>query len=121
MTIPSKGTRKIIVEGIEYRWLVSPSEEGDLEIIIECLEYPKQTMLAWVKGGNIISPLLVRNAILSARLKGWQSEQHDRENWFGIGEIILRGNDTIDSLLLRSYQQQDYKLVLDLYELTLTG
>ena len=76
-------------------------------------------MLVWVKGGNIISPLLVRNAILSARLKGWQSEQRERENWFGIGEIVLRDNDTVDSLLLRSYQQQDYKSVLDLYELTL--
>lgn len=78
MAIAKKGARLIRVNGVEYRWTVQPNDEPGLGIIVECAENPGQKILAWVNHGNIISPWLVRKAILHALGKGWQPKQRGK-------------------------------------------
>jgi hypothetical protein len=75
MAIAKKGTRLIKIDDTEYRWVVQPDDEPGLGIVVECAENPGQRMLTWVEHGNIISPWLVKKAILNALQKGWQPEQ----------------------------------------------
>jgi hypothetical protein len=73
MALPKKGSRLIKVDGIEYRWIVTPDDVG-LGIMVELAENPGQRMGAGFEYGNIISPWLVRKAILHALENGWHPE-----------------------------------------------
>jgi hypothetical protein len=98
MTLPRKGTRKITVDGIEYRWLLSPNDSG-LELAVECIEYPREKMGALIKYGNIVSPGLVRKAILYALSTGWQPQTQSKRNWFEIEGTRIDDNKNLGSEL----------------------
>ena len=75
MSIPKKGTRKITVDNVDYRWLVSPGYEIGLGIVVESSELSDSRMITYVDHGNIVSPWLVRVAIKNAISKGWQPHE----------------------------------------------
>ena len=64
MTLRRKGKRTILVDGVAYRWTVAPNDEPGLGIVVECAEAPAQRLVSWVDHGTIISPRLVRAAIV---------------------------------------------------------
>lgn len=71
MGLAKKGTRLITIDDVEYRWVVQPDDEPGLGIVVELAENPGQRMMTWVEYGNVISPWLVRKAILYALEQGW--------------------------------------------------
>lgn len=77
MAIVKKGTRLIKVDDVDYRWVVKADDNG-LGIVVECAENPGQILMAGVEHGNIISPWLVRKAILHALDLGWKPKQKDK-------------------------------------------
>lgn len=125
MTLRRKGTRQIIVDGIAYRWIVSPDDEPGLAIVVERAQSPGAKMIAWVEHGNIISPWLVRQAILHGLSKGWQPHQQGQGIGFRFEGILFKNNSTSQSVLclpvlsLRSYREEDYQSVWDLHSLAL--
>ncbi|MBW4618917.1 MAG: GNAT family N-acetyltransferase [Cyanosarcina radialis HA8281-LM2] len=120
MTIPRKGTRQITVDGISYRWLVSPDDEPGLGIIVERAEFPANKVGALVEHGTIISPGLVRKVILHALSKGWQPQKSGQGMGFRFEEIISKyPDDTESPLLLRNYQKEDDRSIWHLYNLGL--
>ncbi|GAC1462205.1 MAG: hypothetical protein NVS2B14_09690 [Chamaesiphon sp.] len=119
MTLTRKSTRRITVEGVEYRWLVSCDDEPGLAIVVERAEFPKQRMVTWVEYGNIISPWLVRKAILHALSKGWQPHKNRKEMIFRFQGIVTRENSLGTRLMLRRYEEEDCASVWHLHNLTL--
>lgn len=75
MGIAKKGTRKIIVDEISYRWVVSPDDEPGLGIIVEKHDNPGQRLTIYVPHGTIISPGLVRKIILYGIDIGWNPSE----------------------------------------------
>ena len=75
MSIPKKGTRKITVDNVDYRWLVSPGYEIGLGIVVESSELSDSRMITYVDHGNTVSPSLFRVAIKNAISKGWQPHE----------------------------------------------
>jgi hypothetical protein len=71
MGLAKKGTRLIKIDDIDYRWVVQPDDEPGLGIVAELAENPGQRMMTWVEHGTVISPWLVRKAILHALEQGW--------------------------------------------------
>jgi hypothetical protein len=71
MTLARKGTRTIVVDGVPYRWTVVPDDEPGLGIVVEHAEVPAQRLVHWVDHGTIISPRLVREAIVEGLRAGW--------------------------------------------------
>ncbi|AFY94269.1 hypothetical protein [Chamaesiphon minutus] len=104
MAIAKKGTRLITVDDIEYRWIVQPDDEPGLGIVVECAENPGQRMITWVEHGNIISPWLVRKAILHALDRGWKPKQRGQELNFGFEGILQNPRDWIG--VPAEYQEQ---------------
>ena len=102
MTMPKKGTRRIVVDEIAYRWLVSPNDEPGLGIIVEREQSLGQKMITWVEHENIISPDTVKKAILYALSKGWQPEKPARILEFQFKDLTEDTND-IPKLFLRKY------------------
>lgn len=94
MAIAKKGTRSIRVDDVEYRWVVQPDDEPGLGIVVECTENPGQRIIIWVDHGNIISPWLVRKAILYALEKGWQPKQKGKELVFRFEGILQNQSET---------------------------
>jgi hypothetical protein len=84
MGIAKKGTRRIVVEGETYRWVVSPDDEPGLGIVIEKDNFHGQRLVAWVEHDNIISPGLVKKVILLALEEGWWSPM-ERKSQISIG------------------------------------
>ncbi|MBN8467063.1 hypothetical protein JYJ95_11090 [Corallococcus exiguus] len=82
MTLRRKGTRRIVVEGTNYRWMVAPNDEPGLGIVVERESGGGQRMLTWVEHGTIIAPGLVRDAILHALEAGWTPELPGGERVF---------------------------------------
>jgi hypothetical protein len=93
MAIAKKGTRLIRVDDVEYRWIVQPNDEPGLGIVVECAENPAQRMITWVEHGNIISPWLVRKAILHALDRGWKPKQRGQELSFRFEGILVNPKD----------------------------
>lgn len=120
MAIAKKGTRQIIVDGVAYRWIVSPDDEPGLGIVVELAESPGEKIITWVEHGNIISPWLVRKAILHALSKGWQPQKPGQGVGFRFEGILEKEADNSElELSLRSYQQEDYQVVWHLHHLAL--
>lgn len=93
MAIAKKGTRLITVDDVEYRWVVQPDDEPGLGIVVECAKNPGQRMITWVDRGNIISPWLVRKAILHAVEQGWQPKQRGKQLTFRFEGILQNQGD----------------------------
>ena len=119
MTLPKKGTRRITVEGVDYRYLVSPGDEIGIGIIVEPLNGLGQEIITWIEHGIIISSKLVRQSILSALAKGWNPGNQRQKIEFRFEDIINRTDDSEPLLVLRYYQKEDYKAVLHLHKLAL--
>ncbi|MEG4117182.1 hypothetical protein QUA43_06740 [Microcoleus sp. N9_B4] len=90
MALAKKGTRLIKVNDVEYRWVVHPDDEPGMAIVVECADNPGQRMITWVEYGNIISPWLVRRAILHALDRGWYPQQKGAEIVFRLEGIVSR-------------------------------
>jgi hypothetical protein len=50
-----------------------------MAIVVECAENPGQRMITCIDYGNIISPWLVRKAILYAIDQGWNPKQRGQQ------------------------------------------
>ena len=89
MTMPSKGSRRIHVDGFEYLWLIRRKPtydeaigESSLVVAVELEESSGSTLLlehsqnrsdAWVVPGNpSVTPSVVAAGIRSAIQRGWK-------------------------------------------------
>ncbi|WP_043321852.1 hypothetical protein [Corallococcus coralloides] len=79
MTLQRKGTRRIVVEGMNYRWTVAPNDEPGLGIVVEHESGHGQRMVTWVEHGTIIAPGLVRDVIVHALEAGWTPDRPGNE------------------------------------------
>jgi hypothetical protein len=99
MTMPKKGSRKIVVNGHVYRWVPSP-DDGCLVVVVEGGEVSGQRLWAVMKYHDIcvpdgpgvlrivgqrrsITPSVVRKIILAAIGRGWQPDRP------GLGEFRM--------------------------------
>jgi ribosomal protein S18 acetylase RimI-like enzyme len=99
---------------------VSPDDELDLGIVVECAEFPGEKMITWVDHGNVISPLLVRKIILHALSKGWQPQKLGQAIGSRLeGMLETEDNDSDSALYIRRYQGKDHQSVLYLHTLAL--
>ena len=71
MTLGRKGSRQIEVESVKYRWTVASEDEPSLGIVVEHADSPGQRLVSWVEHGVVVSPGLVRRAILDGIASGW--------------------------------------------------
>ena len=92
MTLARKGTRHITVDGSRFRYRVAPNDEG-LAIVVEDAKAPAQRMVTWVDHGNIVSPWLVRRAIVDALREGWHPERSGPELTFRFLGLIKKDAD----------------------------
>jgi hypothetical protein len=90
MALAKKGTRQIKVNEITYRWVVQPDDEPGMAIVVECAESPGQRMITWVPYGNIISPWLVRKAIIDALDRGWHPKETGQELAFRFEGVVQK-------------------------------
>jgi hypothetical protein len=91
MALASKGTRRITVEGVGYRWVVAP-DDGYMVLVAERADDPGQRLEAYFKYHDIlepagsassrivgqlrsISPGVARSVILAALSRGWQASR----------------------------------------------
>ena len=119
MAIPKKGTRQITVDGVVYRWIIAPNDEPGLGIVVECKEYPRQRIIAWIEHGNIVSPKIVRQAILYALAIGWQPQKIGRTIEFRFNLPLQHTNSSISQLSIRNYQNSDLSAIENLHRLAL--
>lgn len=86
MTIPKKGSRKIVVEGIEYRWKVhwrhsimtssvELYEEPKSVLSISFLWIPKKDFWDWYEVPAIIIPQIIETCIKKAISQGWKPNE----------------------------------------------
>lgn len=88
MALPQKGTRRITVEGVVYRWVASPND-GYITLVVERADNPGQRLEALFEYHDIfqpvgadaarvvgqcrsVSPGAVRAVILAALGRGWR-------------------------------------------------
>jgi hypothetical protein len=88
MSLAKKDTRRITVNSHEFRWRVAPNDEPGMAIVIESAKAPAQRVVTWVEHGNIISPCLVRRAILNALEHGWHPQDKGPELVFRFDGIV---------------------------------
>lgn len=75
MGIAKKGTRKIRVNGNNYRWVVSPDDEPGIGLVIEHYECPKQRFILYFPHGTVITPILVKRSVFYGLKCGWDPEE----------------------------------------------
>lgn len=85
MTLRRKGTRRISVGATSYRWSVAPNDEPGLAIVVERESGDGQRMVTWFEHGTVISPAVVKEAILRALGSGWRPDQRGPELVFRVG------------------------------------
>jgi hypothetical protein len=71
MTLARKTSRRIEVESSLYRWTIASSDLPDLAIVVQDILGRGQRLVSWVEFGVVITPALVRRAILDALSSGW--------------------------------------------------
>lgn len=91
MGLAKRGTRRIVVDGVAYRWVVSP-DDGYMVLVAELAEAPGQRLEAFFAyqdvyesqdGGvdrvvgqrRVIRPGVVRAVIQAALGRGWKPSQ----------------------------------------------
>ena len=91
MSIPKKGSRKITVDGLEYRWTIrkKPSygqaiDESNLTAAIELYDSPGTTLVitfpftrpdSWISPGNeSVKPSDIKDSIIRAVQQGWKPD-----------------------------------------------
>lgn len=84
MTLKRKESRRIVVDGRSYRWIVGPNDEG-LAIIAEHESGHGQRMITrWFEHERGISPAIVEEAILHALDNGWRPDEPGPELVFRV-------------------------------------
>ena len=86
MGLARKGSRTIRVEGVAYRWVVSP-DDGYMRIVVELRDGPGQRLSVQIGyglepsagAGRRITPALVRHVILAAPSRGWTPHENGTE------------------------------------------
>jgi hypothetical protein len=91
MALASKGSRRISVDGVGYRWVVAP-DDGYMVLVVERADDPGQRLEAYSKYHDVlepagagskrivgqlrsISPGVVREILLAAQSRGWQASR----------------------------------------------
>jgi len=90
MSLAKKGTRGITVGGSRFRWRIAPNDLEGMAIVVEAAASPAQRMVTWVDHGNIISPWLVRHAIIQALCEGWHPQSRGPELTFRFRGLIKK-------------------------------
>ena len=92
MTIPSKGSRKIIVDGKEYIWLIRSKptytqdcQEGKMSAAVELKANPGTTLQiefpylrpdsAFSSAPFSVTPKIIESCIKNALVNGWQPNE----------------------------------------------
>ncbi len=88
MGLAKKGSKKIVISDVSYRWVVSP-DDGYMVLVVELAENPGQRLQAMFSYEDEqdpesgvchqrfqITPKVVISTILSALSKGWLPEKH---------------------------------------------
>jgi hypothetical protein len=71
VTLPRKGSRRIVVDGTEYHWTVAPNDEPGVAIVVELASGAGRRLVSWVDHGVIVAPRLVFAAVRDALGAGW--------------------------------------------------
>ena len=91
MALAKKGSRRITVEGVPYRWVLSP-DDGYMVLVAESESTPGQRLEAFFQYHDLyepakpevsrivgqrraVTPGVVREVILAALTRGWQPSQ----------------------------------------------
>jgi hypothetical protein len=83
MGLAKKGSRLISIDGVTYRWVVSP-DSGYMVLVAELNDEPRQRLEAVFGYDNHpeelgpISPGVVRQVIVAAIHRGWKPSQSGR-------------------------------------------
>lgn len=93
MSLAKTGTRRIIVNGTTFRWRVAPNDEPGMAIVVQTASRVGQRMVTWVEHGNVISPWLVRQAILNALDSGWAPDVSGSETVFRLTGPVDQARD----------------------------
>ena len=75
MTLAKKGKRKIVLDGIAFRWTVSPDDEPGVALVAELDANPASRVVVWFPHGILISPASVAVELRAALASGWNPEQ----------------------------------------------
>jgi hypothetical protein len=88
MALAKKGSRLISIDGVTYRWVVSP-DSGYMVLVVETSDEPGQRLEAVFDyhyqrvelgscfiQGRAISPGIVRQVIVIALNRGWLPSKH---------------------------------------------
>jgi len=95
MTLPKKGSRKLVVDGRTYRWAIRKSptygealEESNLLAAVELFDTPASTLLiefdcprsdSWMSESKVsIGPAHISAAVRKGIAQGWQPEQRGK-------------------------------------------
>ena len=72
MTLPTKGSRTIEVDGVVYRWIVSP-DSGFMVVVVEAAKLQGQRVEAYFDYANEpVTSAMVREIIKHALSNGWE-------------------------------------------------
>src|SRR3954469_10282348 len=75
MTLAGKGSRRIEIDSVRYRWTVAANDEPGLGIVVQHATSKGQRLVSWVAHGVVVSPGLVRRAILDGLASGWRPDE----------------------------------------------
>jgi len=75
MTLAKKGTRKIVVDGMVFRWTVLPDDEPGVALVAELHTSPVSRAVTWFPHGVLISPAAVTAELPAALASGWNPRQ----------------------------------------------
>ena len=110
MSLAKKGTRRILVDGVPYRWVVSPND-GYMVQVVERADGPGQRLEAFFEYHDVTEPVgagalhivgqlhcirpgVVRAVILAGLARGWQpSVRVARAFRISDGDSLIPGSD----------------------------
>jgi hypothetical protein len=114
MTLPQKGSRRISVDGEEYRWTVSVDEDlqrayppaRDIHwLVVELPASPGRTLtVEFPRGdyseglGNAITPGTVASIIRTAGTQGWPREGTGPVHRYWRGDRLMTREEWLESL-----------------------
>jgi len=75
MALARKGTRRIVVDGTAFRWIVAPDDEPGVALVAEHESNPASRVIVWFPHGKLIAPGVVAAEIRAALLNGWHPER----------------------------------------------